>query len=99
MGPKANLKAVQGDLSMLDKFIFVSKQPVLIEISDIHQVIFSHIRASIATACMFNMQIVMKHSVLHADFAYCADRLISCGVIIYTMTSTSPCAGYLLLSF
>ena len=48
---------------MLDKFIFfVSKQPVLIKISDIHQVIFSRIRASITTACTFNMQIVTKHS-------------------------------------
>ena len=27
---------------------------------------------------------------LRADFTYCADRLIPCGVIIYTVTSTSP---------
>ena len=35
---------------MLDKLIFVSKQPVLTEISDTYQVAFSHVGASIATA-------------------------------------------------
>ncbi|KAH9969560.1 structure-specific recognition protein-domain-containing protein [Russula dissimulans] len=61
-GLKANLKAVQGDLFMLDKFIFfVSKQPVLIEISDIHQVVFSRVGAVIATARTFDMQIVTNH--------------------------------------
>ena len=56
------MKAVQGDLFILDKFIFfVSKQPVLIEISDIHQVVFSRVGAGIATACTFDMQIVTKH--------------------------------------
>jgi structure-specific recognition protein 1 len=46
---------------MLDKFIFfVSKQPVLIEISDIHQVVFSRLGAGIATARTFDMQIVTK---------------------------------------
>ena len=61
-GLKANLKAVQGDLFMLDKFIFfVSKQPVLIEISDIHQVVFSRVGAGIATARTFDMQIISKH--------------------------------------
>jgi len=47
---------------MLDKFIlFVSKQPVLIEISDIHQVVFSRVDAGIATARTFDMQIITKH--------------------------------------
>jgi structure-specific recognition protein 1 len=47
---------------MLDKFIFfVSKQPVLIEISDIHQVVFSRVGAGIATARTFDMQIITKH--------------------------------------
>ncbi|KAN0139840.1 SSrecog domain containing protein [Lactarius tabidus] len=60
-GLKANLKAVQGDLFMLEKYIFfVSKQPVLIEISDIHQVVFSRLGAGIATARTFDMQIVTK---------------------------------------
>jgi len=55
------LKAVQGDLFMLEKFIFfVSKQPVLIEISDIHQVVFSRVGAGIATARTFDMQIITK---------------------------------------
>ena len=41
---KANLKAVQGDLFMLEKYIFfVSKQPVLIELVDIYQVVFSRL--------------------------------------------------------
>ena len=61
-GLKANLKAVQGDLFMLEKYIFfVSKQPVLIEISDIHQVVFSRLGAGIATARTFDMQIITKH--------------------------------------
>lgn len=47
---------------MLEKYIFfVSKQPVLIEISDIHQVVFSRLGAGIATARTFDMQIVTKH--------------------------------------
>jgi structure-specific recognition protein 1 len=46
---------------MLEKFIFfVSKQPVLIEISDIHQVVFSRVGAGIATARTFDMQIITK---------------------------------------
>jgi hypothetical protein len=53
---------VQGDLFMLEKYIFfVSKQPVLIEISDIHQVVFSRLGAGIATARTFDMQIITKH--------------------------------------
>ena len=41
-GIKANLKAVQGDLFVLEKYIFfVAKTPLLIELSDIHQVTFS----------------------------------------------------------
>ncbi|KAH9179203.1 SSrecog-domain-containing protein [Lactarius sanguifluus] len=51
-GLKANLKAVQGDLFMLEKYIFfVSKQPV----------VFSRVGAGIATARTFDMQIVTKH--------------------------------------
>ena len=60
---KANLKAVQGDLFMLEKYIFfVSKQPTLIELSDIHQVIFSRLGAGMgATAARtFDMKIVTK---------------------------------------
>ena len=52
------LTAIQGDLFMLGKFIFVSKQPVLI---DIHQVVFSRVSANIATARTFDMQIITKH--------------------------------------
>ncbi|KAI0357507.1 SSrecog-domain-containing protein [Trametes cingulata] len=60
---KANLKAVQGDLFMLEKYIFfVSKQPTLIELSDIHQVVFSRLGAGLgATAARtFDIKIVTK---------------------------------------
>ncbi|KAF5309610.1 hypothetical protein D9611_013984 [Ephemerocybe angulata] len=62
-GIKANLKAVQGDLFMLEKYIFfVSKQPTLIEISDIHNVIFSRVGASMgaAAARTFDLKIVTR---------------------------------------
>ncbi|TFY70954.1 hypothetical protein EVG20_g2044 [Dentipellis fragilis] len=62
-GLKANLKAVQGDLYMLDKFIFfVSKQPVLIEFSDIHQIIFSRLGTAMgaAAARTFDMKVVSQ---------------------------------------
>ncbi|KAH7927771.1 SSrecog-domain-containing protein [Leucogyrophana mollusca] len=62
-GLKANLKAVQGDLFLLEKYIFfVSKQPTLIEISDIHQCVFSRVGASMgATAARtFDLKIVTK---------------------------------------
>ncbi|PCH39916.1 SSrecog-domain-containing protein [Wolfiporia cocos MD-104 SS10] len=62
-GIKANLKAVQGDLFMLEKYIFfVSKQPTLIELADIHQVVFSRLGAGLgATAARtFDLKIVTK---------------------------------------
>ncbi|KAI0081628.1 SSrecog-domain-containing protein [Panus rudis PR-1116 ss-1] len=62
-GIKANLKAVQGDLFMLEKYIFfVSKQPTLIELSDIYQVVFSRLGAGLgATAARtFDLKIVTK---------------------------------------
>ena len=56
------MKAVQGDLFMLDKFIFfVSKQLMLIEISDIHQVAFSRVSADVTSARTFDVQIITKH--------------------------------------
>ncbi|KAG6332186.1 hypothetical protein ID866_6901 [Astraeus odoratus] len=63
-GIKANLKAVQGDLFLLEKSIFfVSKQPMLIEISDIHQCVFSRVGASMgATAARtFDLKIITKN--------------------------------------
>ncbi|KAM6494459.1 Structure-specific recognition protein (SSRP1) domain containing protein [Amanita muscaria] len=65
-GIKANLKAVQGDLFMLEKYIFfVSKQPTLIEISEIHQVVFCRVGASMgaAAARTFDLKIVQKGGV------------------------------------
>ncbi|KIN99582.1 hypothetical protein M404DRAFT_10336 [Pisolithus tinctorius Marx 270] len=62
-GIKANFKAVQGDLFMLEKYIFfVSKQPMLIELSDIHQCVFSRVGASMgATAARtFDLKIITK---------------------------------------
>ncbi|CAL1712464.1 unnamed protein product [Somion occarium] len=62
-GIKANLKAVQGDLFMLEKYIFfVSKQPTLIDLSDIYQVVFSRLGAGLgATAARtFDLKIVTK---------------------------------------
>ncbi|TFY78959.1 hypothetical protein EWM64_g5046 [Hericium alpestre] len=62
-GLKANLKAIQGDLYMLDKYIFfVSKQPVLVDISDIHQVLFSRLGTAMGAvaARTFDMKIVTK---------------------------------------
>ncbi|KIK69671.1 hypothetical protein GYMLUDRAFT_34069 [Collybiopsis luxurians FD-317 M1] len=62
-GIKANLKAIQGDLFMLEKYIFfVSKQPTLIELSDIHQAVFSRVGSSMgaAAARTFDLKIVTK---------------------------------------
>ncbi|TFK23052.1 SSrecog-domain-containing protein [Coprinopsis marcescibilis] len=63
-GIKANLKAIQGDLFMLEKYIFfVSKSPTLIEISDIHQVVFSRVGVNMgaAAARTFDLKIVPKN--------------------------------------
>lgn len=62
-GIKANLKAVQGDLFMLEKYVFfVSKQPTLIEIQDIDKAVFSRVGASMgaAAARTFDLKIVTK---------------------------------------
>ncbi|EIN12861.1 SSrecog-domain-containing protein [Punctularia strigosozonata HHB-11173 SS5] len=62
-GIKCNLKAIQGDLFMLEKYVFfVSKSPMLIEISDIHQVVFSRVGSGMgATAARtFDLKIVTK---------------------------------------
>ncbi|CAK5284117.1 unnamed protein product [Mycena citricolor] len=59
-GIKVNLKAVQGDLFFLEKYIFfVAKQPVLIELSDVQQVIFSRVSQG-AVARTFDLKIVTK---------------------------------------
>ncbi|KAF5382624.1 hypothetical protein D9615_003018 [Tricholomella constricta] len=67
-GIKANLKATQGDLFLLEKYIFfVSKQPSLIEIADVHQVVFSRVGASMgaAAARTFDLKIVTKSGPEH----------------------------------
>ncbi|KAJ3575858.1 hypothetical protein NP233_g827 [Leucocoprinus birnbaumii] len=67
-GIKANLKAIQGDLFLLEKYIFfVSKSPSLIEIADIHQVVFSRVGASMgaAAARTFDLKIITKSGPEH----------------------------------
>ncbi|KAG5719278.1 FACT complex subunit POB3 [Termitomyces sp. T112] len=68
-GIKANLKAIQGDLFLLEKYIFfVSKQPSLIEIADVHQVVFSRVGASMgaAAARTFDLKIITKSGPEHS---------------------------------
>ena len=67
-GLKANLKAVQGDLFLLDKYIFfVSKQPVLIELADVHQVVFSRVGSSSSATAgrTFDVRVVSKSGPEH----------------------------------
>lgn len=69
-GIKANLKAIQGDLFLLEKYIFfVSKSPLLIEIADIHQVVFSRVGVGAgmgaAAARTFDLKIITKSGSEH----------------------------------
>ncbi len=62
-GVKANLKAVQGDLFMLDKYLFfVSKSPLLIDLNDIYQVVFSRVGAGATGAAgrTFDLKVITK---------------------------------------
>jgi structure-specific recognition protein 1 len=57
------LKAVQGDLFLLEKYIFfVSKQPTLIELSDIHQAVFSRVGGGLGATAVrtFDLKVVTK---------------------------------------
>lgn len=54
---------MQGDLFLLEKYIFfVSKQPTLLELSDIHQVVFSRLGAGMgaSAARTFDIKIMTK---------------------------------------
>ncbi|KAF8583126.1 SSrecog-domain-containing protein [Ramaria rubella] len=65
-GFKAHLKAVSGELYFLEKyFFFVSKQPTLIELSDIHQVVFSRVGGAMASARTFDLKIEQKSGPEH----------------------------------
>jgi structure-specific recognition protein 1 len=67
-GVKANLKAVQGDLFMLDKFLFfVSKSPLLIDLNDIYQVVFSRVGAGATGAAgrTFDLKVITKSGPEH----------------------------------
>lgn len=60
---KANLKAVQGDLFLLEKYVFfVSKQPVLIELLDIYQVVFSRLGQGMGASASrsFDLKVTTK---------------------------------------
>ncbi|KAF8520735.1 SSrecog-domain-containing protein [Hysterangium stoloniferum] len=60
-GFKAHLKAVSGELYFLEKFFFfVSKQPTLIELSDIREVVFSRVGGALASARTFDLKIEQK---------------------------------------
>ncbi|GJJ14142.1 hypothetical protein Clacol_008401 [Clathrus columnatus] len=60
-GFKAHLKAVPGELYFLEKYLFfVSKQPTLIELSDIFQVVFSRVGGAISSARTFDLKIEQK---------------------------------------
>jgi len=62
------LKAVQGDLFLLEKYIFfVSKSPLLVEISDIHQIVFSRVGAGLGATAgrTFDLKIITKSGPEH----------------------------------
>ncbi|KAF9529871.1 structure-specific recognition protein-domain-containing protein [Crepidotus variabilis] len=68
-GVKANLKAVQGDLFMLEKYLFfVSKSPLLIDLNDIYQVVFSRVGAGTTGAAgrTFDLKIITKSGPEHS---------------------------------
>jgi structure-specific recognition protein 1 len=57
------LRAVLGELFMLEKYIFfVTKQPTLIELADIHGVVFSRVNrlSGVAAARTFDLKIITK---------------------------------------
>lgn len=67
-GVKANLKAVQGDLFMLEKYLFfVSKSPLLIDLNDIYQVVFSRVGAGTSGAAgrTFDLKVITKSGPEH----------------------------------
>jgi len=67
-GVKANLKAVQGDLFMLEKYLFfVSKSPLLIDLNDIYQVVFSRVGAGATGAAgrTFDLKVITKSGPEH----------------------------------
>jgi structure-specific recognition protein 1 len=62
-GIKAHQKAVPGDLFMLEKHIFfVSKSPTLVELADIHQVVFSRVGSGMGASAVrtFDLKVVTK---------------------------------------
>jgi structure-specific recognition protein 1 len=62
------LKAVQGDLFMLERYLFfVSKSPLLIDLNDIYQVIFSRVGAGTSGAAgrTFDLKVTTKSGPEH----------------------------------
>ncbi|WVR03030.1 FACT complex subunit POB3 [Kwoniella sp. DSM 27419] len=70
-GIKANVKAVQGELYLLDKgLIFIAKQPILIDFSKTESISFSRVGGGVASAKTFDMRVVSKTDV--ADHVFSA---------------------------
>ncbi|KZS93658.1 SSrecog-domain-containing protein [Sistotremastrum niveocremeum HHB9708] len=62
-GIKCNLKANAGEMHLLEKnLIFVSKQPVLVEFSDVAQAVFSRVGTALGTSRTFDLTIATKSS-------------------------------------
>ncbi|KAL4399728.1 FACT complex subunit [Malassezia pachydermatis] len=63
---RCNVKANDGTLYPLNKsMIWVSKQPVLIPYSDIHQLVFSRVGGAIASAKTFDLRVMLRHGTDH----------------------------------
>ncbi|PWN43566.1 SSrecog-domain-containing protein [Ceraceosorus guamensis] len=63
---KCNVKATDGLLYPLDKqLIWVSKQPIQINYSDIHQVVFARIGGAVASAKTFDLKVVQRSGPEH----------------------------------
>jgi len=60
-GIRCNLKAVQGELYLLEKSLFfVAKQPTLIDFADIHMVTFSRLGGGMASARTIDLGVVTR---------------------------------------
>jgi len=60
-GIKCNLKANPGEMHLLEKsIIYIGKQPIFIELNEIHQVLFSRVGNVLGTARTFDLTIETK---------------------------------------
>lgn len=64
---KCNVKANDGQLYFLEKqLLFVSRQPIVISLSEIHSVVFARVGGALPSARTFDLNIRMKGSADHA---------------------------------